>query len=178
MKVVPVGLLIAALVPRWGESRHLTLVFLALSVSLIGDVAIERSFVAGLATFLVAHLLYIAALAFSANRPSAQVLVYLPAVAVFAVMLRLLAPRAGDLLVPVIVYMAVICVMLASASARAFVKGPAPSALLFFAGAAFFVVSDALIAIDRWLKPIPHAQAFILGTYYVAQGLIAASTMS
>jgi len=174
-KIVPVLLLIAALAPRAGEGRLAAGVLAGLVLSLAGDVAIAFSFVAGLACFLAAHMAYLAALGVSNAHPGAQALAALPAVAVFAGMLALLWSRVGKLRVPVVVYMVVICAMLARAAGRALATGPSPSATLFLAGAILFVLSDALIAIDRFVRPLPHREAAVLATYYAAQALIAAS---
>ena len=39
-------------------------------------------------------------------------------------------------------------------------------------GACVFMLSDALIAIDRFLTPLPLAPLWILGSYYAAQMLL------
>ena len=40
-------------------------------------------------------------------------------------------------------------------------------------GAAFFMLSDALLAINRFVTPLPWAALGVLGTYFTAQVLIA-----
>jgi uncharacterized membrane protein YhhN len=39
-------------------------------------------------------------------------------------------------------------------------------------GAAFFVISDSLIAIHKFVMPIPYDSVFIMPTYVLAQWLI------
>ena len=39
-------------------------------------------------------------------------------------------------------------------------------------GACFFMLSDALLAINRFVSPLPLASLWVLSTYYVAQMLI------
>lgn len=39
-------------------------------------------------------------------------------------------------------------------------------------GAVLFVFSDCVIAVDRFVSPVPHENALIMGTYYAAQLLI------
>jgi uncharacterized membrane protein YhhN len=177
-KVVPVALLVGALAPHASEGARAGFVLAGLGLSLAGDVAIAFSFVAGLAAFLVAHVLYIAALGPPLRSVAEQAPAFLPALAVFAGMLAVLWRRAGSMRGPVVVYMVVICTMLGRASARALVTEPSAAATLFLAGAALFVISDAMIAIDRFVRPMRHVQAWILATYFAAQALIAASVLA
>jgi uncharacterized membrane protein YhhN len=39
-------------------------------------------------------------------------------------------------------------------------------------GAGFFMLSDTLLAINRFVSPLPMSQVWVLSTYYVAQVLI------
>ncbi|WP_341890481.1 lysoplasmalogenase family protein, partial [Variovorax sp. YR752] len=39
-------------------------------------------------------------------------------------------------------------------------------------GACFFMLSDALLAINRFVSPLPLASLWVLATYYAAQMLI------
>ena len=178
LKVVPVALLVGALAPRASEGARAGFVLAGLCLSLAGDVAIAFSFVAGLAAFLVAHVLYIAALGPPLRSVPEQAPAFLPALAVFAGMLALLWRRAGSMRAPVVVYMVVICTMLGRATARALVTEPSAAATLFLAGASLFVISDATIAIDRFVRPVRRAQAWILATYFAAQALIASSVLA
>ena len=179
LKLVPVGLLLAVLARHLPEGGTLTsFVFAGLLFSLVGDAAIAFSFVSGLAAFLCAHFLYIGALGWSDLAPARQALAFAPAALLWLGMLLLLARRVPrKLLIPVVVYLTVISVMFGRATGRAFVTDPSPTARLFFGGALLFVVSDALIAFDKWVPPVRHAQAWILLTYYSAQALIASSAV-
>lgn len=46
------------------------------------------------------------------------------------------------------------------------------SFVLVFLGSILFVISDSLIALDKFLKPIPYDRFFIMTTYIAAQYLI------
>lgn len=48
---------------------------------------------------------------------------------------------------------------------------------LYFTGAAAFVISDAIISVDKFVIPIPYSQPLIMATYYVAQLGIAMSVV-
>lgn len=141
----------------------------ALALSLAGDVFLMLPadlFVPGLAAFLLAHIAYIVGLV-SLGGPTRWLLAAVPVVAIAAVTIggRVLAEvRRGAepaLMAPVALYMAVISATVACALAY----GP------WIAGGAAvsFYLSDALIAWDRFVDPVPHARVAIMTTYHLAQ---------
>lgn len=69
------------------------------------------------------------------------------------------------------VYAAVICTMLLC-SLHIFVKVNAPANRLFLSGAAFFVLSDSLLAINKFYQPFAYAGVCIMLTYCAAQFFI------
>ena len=82
--------------------------------------------------------------------------------------------RSGRLQVPVAVYVAVIVSMAGQAAGRWWsIRSPASA--LAACGAALFVVSDALLAVNRFGRPFRSAQALIHSSYFLAQWLIAVS---
>src|SRR5690606_34760456 len=89
--------------------------------------------------------------------------------AAYAGLVFALAPHVGVLLVPVLVYGAVLCAMAALAT-----RGDAMLAL----GGALFVASDAILAIGRFLPDvaIPRVSFLVMLTYLAAQALITLST--
>ena len=64
--------------------------------------------------------------------------------------------------------------MAAQANTR-MIRISSASSLLAFAGAALFVLSDGLLALDRFRRRFRSARALVQITYFVAQWLIAAS---
>ena len=78
------------------------------------------------------------------------------------------------LMVPVLIYMLVILVMAwrAIEYARQY---PSPGPLAAALGALLFVISDSALALNRFARPFRAAQALVLGTYFLAQWLIALS---
>ena len=144
--------------------------------SLAGDVLLmlpSDRFAAGLASFLIAHLLYIAAFAADAGLASRPGLL-LPFAAGGLLVLALLWPGLGRLKPAVLVYVSAIAVMAWQATAR-WVEVGEIGALLACLGAVLFVVSDAALAIDRFRRPLRLAPLLVLGTYFSAQWLIALS---
>jgi uncharacterized membrane protein YhhN len=146
---------------------------LALLFSAAGDVflAVDRTglFVPGLASFLAAHLVYLWQFLRHRPRPLAlpavRGLVALGIVAGIAVMLVLLTPGLGGLLMPVYAYIAAIAAMALAATA---LPGRWPVML----GALSFMLSDSLIALDKFVAPIPHVGPAIWVTYVAAQAMI------
>lgn len=73
--------------------------------------------------------------------------------------------------IAIFVYMVAILTMSSMALNR-YGNGHPISFSLVFAGSLFFVVSDSLIALNRFLVSIPHEGLFIMSTYIAAQYLI------
>jgi alkylglycerol monooxygenase len=150
----------------------------ALAMSLAGDVFLmfPGYFIAGLVSFLVAHLLYVALFRMGqAWFPSRRALaITLGAGAVmYAYLWQGGLPPA--LRVPVAAYVIVIALMAAQAIGRATVLQGSVNggaAVGVAVGAGFFMLSDSLLAVNKFVSPLPMAQVWVLSTYYVAQILI------
>lgn len=174
-KPLALGLAIALVAARPGALRGAFgwKLLAALALCLAGDVflLLDGFFVAGLASFLAAHLCFLALFRqgvpwFASGKALAATL--LAAVAMVAV----LFPHLGPVLqVAVPAYALVIALMTAQAIGRAVVLRD-PAAVAVGVGAALFMASDALLAIDRFAQPIALAPFWILATYYAAQVLI------
>jgi len=148
-----------------------------LVLSTAGDVFLmlpRDRFVAGLASFLLAHLCYLRA--FSIEVPfGAGLLLWLPFFAAGGMVVALVWPGLKPALRgPVVVYVIVIAAMAGQATGRWYVSG-SMVALAAAVGAGLFVVSDAVLAIDRFRWPFRAARAVTLATYWAAQLLIAIS---
>jgi len=180
-KAVPIVLL-AALVatePAPVADTYRWLVFAGLLCSLAGDLWLlsAQGFVPGLASFLVAHLLYIAAFA-PAGRWDGRGALLAPFALGSLGMLRYLWRALGRERLPVAVYVSVIAVMGWRAAVRAAAATTfATSGRLALAGALLFMLSDGLLATNRFARPFRSAEAFVMTTYYAAQVLIALSVV-
>lgn len=156
------------------ESRFKTWLLIALVCSLAGDVALmfPGYFIPGLVTFLLAHLSYIALLKqgqvwFASRRALLATLGF--GAAMYAVLWVGGLPAA--LRVPVAAYVLVIALMTAQAIGRAtMLRDPAAWGVAI--GAGFFMLSDTLLALNRFVTPLPLAPLWVLSTYYAAQLLI------
>ena len=146
----------------------------ALAGSLAGDVLLlfPGWFVPGLVAFLLAHLAYLMLLRqgvgwFPSRRALAGTL------GVGAAMYAFLwtGGLPTGLRVPVAAYVAVIALMAAQAIGRATVMRDT-AAWTVAVGAAFFMLSDSLLATNKFAMPLPLASFWVLTSYYAAQVLI------
>lgn len=179
-------LLIAAIVWRASPATpgYRRAILLGMGFSCVGDIALMLpfdAFVPGLVAFLLAHVCYIVAFraGFGAGR---GLLLAAALLALFAgINLAGLWPLLpGELRVPVVVYVVVLALMATLALARAWSRvTPADSrsttARWAAAGAVLFVISDSVLAWDRFGGGLPVASLCVLSTYYAAQYCIARS---
>jgi sterol desaturase/sphingolipid hydroxylase (fatty acid hydroxylase superfamily)/uncharacterized membrane protein YhhN len=157
------------------RGRFHALLLAALVFSLAGDVFLMlpgNYFIPGLASFLVAHIFYIAL--FRQEQvwfPSKRAL--LGVLAVGAVMYSIIWGGLNDpvLKIAVAAYVTVISLMAAQAIGRATSTGDAAARWVAL-GACVFMVSDSLIAINKFVTPVALSSLWILATYYCAQMLI------
>ena len=162
---------------RGAESSDQKYLCTAMLGCLVGDLALmgrsERAFTIGLAAFLIAHLIFIAAFARGITTFA------LPAWAWLAAPYALLGiwvlwPRAGALRAPVLVYIAVLLAMWLTAAARVH-AGIDSRAWLALSGASVFVLSDSVLAWQRFVGAFRGADLLVLSSYYLAMVLIALS---
>ncbi len=157
------------------KTRLITL--LALVFSLLGDVLLmlvdisPHYFMFGLISFLVAHVCY--CLVFLIYRNP-----YINSLGVSAILCSyafgffyLLKDGLGNLLIPVIVYMIVILMMVMTAFLRQ-KKVPKKSFILVFLGALLFVISDSVLALNKFYMPLKYSNISIMLTYALAQYFI------
>lgn len=166
----------AALDPRDDAAR--TALVVALVLSLLGDVFLmlrgDRSdlFLAGLASFLAAHIAYGVGFTLGGIETGWVLLGLAAAAALVALVGRPLvaAVRRGDeseVAGAVMAYVAVIAVMVALAVGTG--RWTAAVGALLFAG------SDTLIARNRFVRPLAWAPVGIMVSYHVAQALLVVS---
>jgi len=152
-------------------------VLAALVLSLAGDVCLmfrgNRWFVAGLVSFLLAHLCFVAAFVGDLPRVAPPAWSY-ASLLWGAALLVVLWPKAGTLRLPVLVYGLVLAAMVIAAAARHAALG-GDDALYALLGAGLFLLSDSLLGYRQFVRPYPGAQALILSTYWLAIWLIALS---
>lgn len=179
-------LLLAARAVAPVSARYRGTILLGLGFSLLGDIFLMLPvdlFLAGLGAFLLAHLCYMGAF-FSATDARTRLVSIVP-FAVFGVanLIGLLPRLESAMRMPVIAYVIALLLMAGFALARArslraregAASTVAASARLAAIGAALFVISDTLLAWNRFGGGIPLASLWVLATYYLAQWHIARS---
>jgi uncharacterized membrane protein YhhN len=77
----------------------------------------------------------------------------------------------GEMRLPVIVYETVMITMLAGAVSR-IGKVNRTSYIMVLAGAILFIISDSVLALNKFVQPVSLSTLIIMGTYIAAQWLI------
>jgi uncharacterized membrane protein YhhN len=161
------------------DAKLRTFILLALLFSWGGDVLLmfqsrdSLFFLLGLASFLVAHLFYIFFFHQVRQREKLKSRLWtLLVVAVYySVLIAVLNPWLGELRLPVRIYGLVISFMLLLALHMFYLQNKRAGKFLA-AGAILFVLSDSILAINKFLQPVPAAGVLIMLTYGLAQFFI------
>lgn len=156
---------------EWLRDLDNVILGMALAFSSLGDALLdldpERLFIKGLLAFLVAHFIYI--LLFVRNwvrplRPKGWRLALGAAVLIYSLLLsQWLAPSLGVVAGSVMIYVCVITVMAVSAILTGFSKP------WVYMGVILFLISDSILAVDKFKAPVPLGGYLVWATYYLAQ---------
>lgn len=175
LSVGGLGLALGLLDQRWGW-----LVLVGLLCGLLGDVLLlgdsEPAFLGGLGSFLVGHVLYL--IAFTIIGLAVTGWLALAAVALVGCLWwsRDLLPSVVKdpgpaLAAPVGLY----TLVLAAACVVGALTGHGWIAL----GAAFFLVSDTILGVNRFVRPVRHEHLLVMVTYLLAQlGIVAGAALA
>jgi len=166
--------------------QGLTLWFgLGILFSLLGDVllmiSLDRMFVFGLLAFLLAHFFYIVGLQgqFASASAGSLLLIVILGVSGVRLMRRIIgairAKGLNRLIIPVIIYSAIISIMLFAAMTTIFdPTWTTGASFLVSVGAFFFYVSDLILAWNKFVSPIKNGRILNIALYHLGQiGLIA-----
>ena len=153
---------------------------LALVFSWLGDVLLlfardhSMFFLLGLSAFLVAHIFYILFFHFVRvrERIKSRWWLVLPVAVYYGLLIALLNPYLGDMLLPVRIYGIVISFMLMLALHMTYIKNR-QAGMLMLLGAVLFVLSDSILAINKFYQSFETAGVFIMLTYGQAQLFLA-----
>lgn len=157
------------------KTKILTLI--ALIFSLAGDVLLMFDdqlpvfFIAGLVAFLLAHVFYIV-IFWSERNSKINPFGFIVILAMYTIgLFYLLITNLGDLLIPVVFYVIVILMMAVTAFLRQ-KKVSKISFIFVFLGAILFVISDSILAVNKFYLPIRFSNISIMLTYALAQYFI------
>jgi len=183
---VPLALLGLVAVASSSHGAARWLVMVALLFCTIGDVALmlpdgkSSLFIVGLGAFLIAQVLF--AIAFATlphgSELVALALVLLVAALPTALVLKAVSSTQRELLGPVIAY--VIAILAMATTAVAVGIGGGLWVWVAAVGGLAFIASDLLLAINRFIRPLPREALLVHVTYHIgivglALGLLAAT---
>lgn len=159
-------------------------VLFALFFSWAGDVLLmfqqknELYFLLGLSAFLLAHVFYIIFFHHVKVREKVKSNPWLLLIVVlyYAALIVWLSPYLGDKKIPVRIYGIVISFMFMLAMHMLYIKERTAGRWMM-AGALLFVVSDSVLAINKFYSPFTGADILIMVTYGLAQFFIAAGAI-
>ncbi len=152
-------------------------------VFLMFDSANELFFIFGLAAFLLGHVSFTVAYRQLRNKEGAglnnpqKLRFSFPVLLIGTGLVTILYPVLGDLKVPVMVYALVLTLMVLQSIFR-YGFTSSSSFRNICIGALFFLASDSLLAINKFLQPLPNASLLIMVTYMAAQYLITIGALS
>ncbi|MFY0651834.1 MAG: lysoplasmalogenase [Cyclobacteriaceae bacterium] len=161
-------------------SLSFMLAFAALIFSWIGDVSLMYEhikslyFLIGLSSFAIALILYV--FAFKKARYNdetvisigSQIAYILPFLVLGGFILWKLVPASGDLAYPLIVYSIIMLGLVAASILRMDQTNQLSFNQVFF-GAILFLLSDSLLAFNKFLMPMEQGNLFVMLTYILAQ---------
>ncbi|HQV36922.1 MAG TPA: lysoplasmalogenase [Flavobacterium sp.] len=161
-----------------GKLKFKPLLISALFFSWIGDVVLLFAnqgviyFIIGLVSFLIAHLFYIILFSKLQKVINLKYKRFIPLVLLYLVgFLYFLWEKLGGMKIPVIIYALVISTMLLVAI-KGYFTWNSKSGKLLLIGAVFFVLSDSILAINKFYVTIYLSSFWIMSTYITALFLI------
>jgi uncharacterized membrane protein YhhN len=157
----------------------------ALVFSWLGDILLlfvfkdAIYFILGLVAFLTAHIFYIVLFIKEIKKVNGKIQFRngLVAIVVYlGTMLVVLIPHLDSLVIPVIIYAVVISTMLYMAYLLSS-HWPKATSIYLLTGAVSFILSDSILAFDKFYQPIPMSGLLIMATYLYAQWALVRSFM-
>ncbi len=158
--------------------QNKSILVIALVFSWVGDTLLlfvfkdAIFFIFGLVAFLTAHIFYIVLFAKELKKANGKIEWRKPGLLIIVIylviLLLILIPHLGSLTIPVIVYAIIISAMLYIAYLLSF-HWHKPASLLLLTGAISFILSDSILAFNKFYQPVPLSGLLIMATYLYAQ---------
>lgn len=158
------------------QKRNKTYI-MALIFSFFGDVFLlsseEINFMAGLGSFLIAHILFIKIVLkrIQTTKASTIVIAIIPYFLLLVGLLKVLYSSLNELLIPVIIYGITIS-LFGVVALIDFLNSKSKQAYLMLVGSTFFIVSDSFLAINKFYLTNKLFAVTVMITYVVAQFFI------
>lgn len=157
------------------------LLIIALLFGWLGDIFLmiereEKWFMLGLGSFLIGHIFYIILYALNIGNlfsfPLWGISLFIPQLGIVLLFYIGIKGKMGDLAVPTSIYIITIFIM--SVFALLLLAGLELTPFLFvYLGALLFMVSDGIIALNKFDSPIKKERVYVMMTYGLAQFFIA-----
>ncbi len=150
---------------------------MALELCFFGDVFLmfsrELFFIAGLVSFLIAHVLFVKIVVGRIKEFNFLKVIYsaIPFLMVFSLLIFTLKESLHEMLWPVIIYGLAIATF-GTVSLIDFLNTKSKKSLLMLSGAIIFMISDSLLAINKFYNPAHLFEVGVMVTYIIAQYLI------
>ena len=161
--------------PKGRELRISTFLMEGLVLSLVGDTLLmfdadPMFFILGLSAFLLAHVFYILTFytVLKTEKLKLDLRLFIPVSVYYALLVFLLFPVLGEMRIPVLVYGIVISIMFVLALHMINLKYREAGKWMAI-GAAMFVLSDSLLAFNKFYQAFPFAGIYIMISYAAAQ---------
>lgn len=175
MKLIPMMLIIvlAIMTRNLFSTTYKRIVIIGLVTCMVAD-GIIYWFLAGLITFFIGHIFYIVAFRHMTRKSipkwAATLLI------LYGLFMAIWVAGSQFHVGNVVLGVAIIAyIFIISAMGWMAIRTGLPLAIM---GALFFIFSDSVLAIDRFIYAVPNRDAFVMLSYYVAQFCIALSVGS
>ncbi len=163
------------------EGRSSWLVYVGLVFSFLGDLFLSFSgelfFLVGMLAFIGTHIcngiFFISLQKGKLGKGSATYISFLVLLLFSAIVFSQIKPNLGSFELPIIIYMCIICLMAVLATGtlqNPSIKGLAMKFII--PGAGFFVLSDTILAVNKFLFYNPLHDIIVMLTYGLAQYLL------
>jgi len=158
------------------NNKYKRLISAGLLFCLAGDVLLlkENLFVFGLASFLIGHIIFIISFLYVGGLKTfwSPLMILAP---MATAMYFYISPDLGELKIPVLIYTVVICFMCWQGVNLFLWQRHTATAMIAIAVISF-LISDSILAINKFSSPLPYAGILILSTYWFSIALLADST--
>jgi uncharacterized membrane protein YhhN len=144
---------------------------------MFGDIFLmfrEKYFMHGLIAFLISHFWYIGA--FTLNNTPHSFLLCGGFLILGSIIYKIISKNMTTLKIPVLIYTFTIAIM-AWTAIELYLTTSSINYLYSAIGAILFMISDGVLAFNRFRQPIKQERIIVLSTYFMAQWLIAISTI-
>ena len=176
------AIVISLIIFFMSEGKHLDaftkrFTILALAFSVIGDILlmfVEKSphfFTFGLAAFLLTHIMYVLVFLKKRNKAIKPIGIIILLLVYGGILFYTINSNLAEMLIPVFVYMLIILTMATTAYWRKGEVNLSSFNWVFF-GAIFFMLSDSLLAVNKFHTPLAYSEISIILTYAIAQYFI------